>query len=72
MDVPLLALFGEDDDVVPVARSAEILRTVVRPDLLDLHVLPRGDHRLQHGEDFVPDYLETLTRFLAAQMDAAG
>jgi hypothetical protein len=39
LDVPLLALLGEEDDVVPVQRSADVFHTTVPPDLLHLRVL---------------------------------
>ena len=65
--VPLLALFGSDDDVVPVAESVSVLRAVVRPDLLTVDVLP-GDHRVQNGDPPATSarYLEALTSFVAA------
>lgn len=67
LDAPLLALLGADDQVVPVQRSAEVYRASVRSDLLDLRILPGGDHRLQNGDDFAPGYLDALTSFVAAQ-----
>ena len=48
--VPVLALFGADDEITPVAVSVEAFRAEVRPDLLTVAVLPGGDHRAQAGE----------------------
>jgi uncharacterized protein len=65
LTVPLLAIFGSDDDVVPVAASADILRSAVEPDLLHLKVIPGGDHRVQvAGGAFAPDYFPTISAFL--------
>lgn len=64
--VPLLALFGGADTVVPVAASAERFRAAVPGELLTLRILPGGDHRMQTGNDdrFVPGYLDELTEFI--------
>jgi pimeloyl-ACP methyl ester carboxylesterase len=65
LTVPLLALFGECDEVVPVADSVEVLRSVVSPDLLHLSVVPGGDHRIRLPDGtFAPGYLSTLRGFL--------
>ena len=65
LDVPLLAVFGGDDGVVPVERSVAVLHETVRPDLLDVAVLPGGDHRLQDGDDvFVPGYPDVVVDFV--------
>lgn len=61
---PLLALYGSDDDVVPVERSAHVLRATVHPSLLQLDVLEGGDHRLQIGSKFAKGYLSTVTSFV--------
>ena len=50
LTVPVLALFGADDEITPVAVSVEAFRAEVRPDLLTVAVLPGGDHRVQAGE----------------------
>ena len=70
LEVPLLAMFGADDNVVPVERSVEVLRTAVRPDLLDVRVIADGDHRIQHSgiqraDDFADGYLNAITGFVA-------
>lgn len=64
--VPLLALFGGADTVVPVATSAERFRAAVPGELLTLRILPGGDHRMQTGNDhrFVPGYLDELVVFI--------
>jgi pimeloyl-ACP methyl ester carboxylesterase len=67
LDVPLLALLGKEDTVVPVQRSAEVFRATVRADLLDLHIIPTGDHRLQNGDRFAEGYLRTMSEFVTAQ-----
>ena len=64
IDVPVLAMFGRDDVVVPVQASVERLRRLVAPDLLRVAVLP-GDHRLLDDLGNLPaDYAETLGHFL--------
>ena len=64
--IPLLALFGEDDRIVPVESSRRELVRLVDPALLSVVVLA-GDHRLQVGDtgDFAPGYNEQLIHFLA-------
>jgi pimeloyl-ACP methyl ester carboxylesterase len=64
--VPLLALLGADDPVVPVPESVVAYRASVPADLLTVAVLASGDHRLQHGNppELVDDYLLTLTSFV--------
>ena len=68
LDVPLLAVLGAADNVVPVEASVEGYRRTVQPELLTLRVLDRGDHRLQYpdSEELVPDYLPTLVEFVTA------
>ncbi|MEP6477910.1 MAG: alpha/beta hydrolase [Rhodoglobus sp.] len=66
LSVPLLALLGSADTVVPVELSADVFRERVRPDLLTLRIIEGGDHRMQfpHSDDFVPGYLPTLVEFV--------
>jgi pimeloyl-ACP methyl ester carboxylesterase len=64
LKVPLLALYGADDNVVPVQRSVQIVRSLVPQERLDLRVLPGGDHRIQIGERFVDGYLEGIVDFV--------
>jgi hypothetical protein len=65
--VPLLALFGSGDAVVPVEESVAAFRRAVRPDLLTVAVL-QGDHRVQVGDPpaTTTEYLEALSSFVAA------
>jgi len=67
IDVPLLALFGADDRIVPVDASVAALARTVDPELLTVAVLPHGDHRL-HGPDgrLVPGYDRALRSFVDA------
>jgi pimeloyl-ACP methyl ester carboxylesterase len=69
--VPVLALFGAEDEITPVAVSVEAFRAEVRPDLLTVAVLPGGDHRAQAGEPrrLVDGYRTALVGFVRA---AAG
>lgn len=66
MVVPVLALFGADDTVVPVEASVEVYRKAVPPHLLTLAVLPGGDHRIQTGSPPMPapGYREALIGFV--------
>ena len=65
--VPVLALFGRDDPIVPVDASVAVYRAMVRPELLSVAVLSGGDHRVQTGEPprLVDSYLETVPAFIA-------
>lgn len=65
--VPVLALFGAEDPLVPVNESAAVYREAVRPELLTLEVFPGADHRIQTGEPpaFADRYFETLASFVA-------
>ncbi len=65
LTVPLLAVFGSQDEVVPVAGSVDVLRSVVKPHLLHLAVIPGGDHRVRVPDGtFAPDYFPTISDFL--------
>jgi pimeloyl-ACP methyl ester carboxylesterase len=66
--VPLLALFGGDDQIVPVDDSVAVYHEVVRSDLLTLAVFPGADHRVQTGDPprMADGYLETLSSFVLA------
>jgi uncharacterized protein len=65
---PVLAVFGEADEVTPVEESAVAFRDAVRPELLQIETFPEGDHRLRHGEPprFVDGYLDRLASFVQA------
>lgn len=66
IEVPLLALFGADDPIVPVRESIAVYREAISPELLTVKVFPGGDHRLQTGDPpvLVDGYLETLASFV--------
>lgn len=66
--VPVLALFGREDSIVPVDESVAVYRDAVASDLLTVTVFPGGDHRVQTGDPprLVDGYLNTLSRFVAA------
>jgi pimeloyl-ACP methyl ester carboxylesterase len=62
--VPLLAVFGADDPLVPIDDSVEALRDLVDDDLLHVRVFERAGHRRECGGDgFVDGYLETVASF---------
>ena len=69
LTVPLLAVLGGADNVVPVAACVDGYRRTVRPDLLTLRVIDGGDHRIQdpETEELRAEYLPTLISFVAAQ-----
>ena len=64
--MPLLALFGRDDPIVPVPESVRAYRDSVRSELLTVAVFPGVGHRLQNGDPpaFATGYLETLSGFV--------
>ena len=64
--VPILALYGEDDQIVPVEESISVLKSMVPPTRLDLHVFTGGDHRVQIGDppELAPGYIEAVIAFL--------
>jgi len=66
VQVPLLALFGGDDPIVPVAESVRAYREAVRPELLTVAVFPGAGHRVQSGDPpaVATGYLETLSGFV--------
>lgn len=68
VEVPVLALFGGDDAIVPVAESVAVFEQAVRPDLLSVVVFPSADHRMLVDEPprMADGYLDTLASFVAA------
>jgi pimeloyl-ACP methyl ester carboxylesterase len=64
--VPVLALFGADDPLVPVTASVTVYREAVQPELLSVAVFPGADHRMQTRDSsrLTGRYLETLTSFV--------
>lgn len=67
--VPLLALFGGADDIVPVAASEAVLRERVPDDLLEVVVFDGADHRIQRSGRLAVGYLDRLTAWIDAQLD---
>ena len=65
---PLLAVFGEDDLLVPVTESARIFRATYagQPGSLDIVTIPGADHRLQVGNPpaLHPSYLPSLSGWI--------
>ncbi len=68
IDVPVLALFGADDPIVPVPESVAVFEAAVPPDLLTVVVLPYADHRMQVEDPtrLADGYLGSLTAFVRA------
>lgn len=68
IEVPVLAIFGANDDIVPVDASADAFRAEVRSDLLTVVVVPGGDHRVQAGDPprLVPGYADAVLAFLSS------
>jgi pimeloyl-ACP methyl ester carboxylesterase len=66
IDVPVLALFGEEDPIVPIAASVAVFEAAVRPELLTVLVLPGADHRMEVGDPprLATGYLDALTAFV--------
>lgn len=69
--VPLLAIYGGADQVVPVDRSIAAFRdafdTSGRRSLLTIHVFPGANHAVLMGSDglnFAPGYLESLSTWV--------
>lgn len=63
---PFLALWGENDRVVPVEESIEILRSNVPPNRLTIEVFPGADHWIRVGDppELASGYAEKLLGFL--------
>jgi uncharacterized protein len=64
--VPVLALFGEEDSIIPVDESVRVYGEAVRADLLTLVTFAAADHRIQVGDPprLAETYLETLADFV--------
>jgi pimeloyl-ACP methyl ester carboxylesterase len=70
IEVPVLALFGDGDEIVPVEESVSVYRAAVRSDLLTVAVFPDADHRVQVGgqKRMAEGYVETLSSFVTASV----
>jgi pimeloyl-ACP methyl ester carboxylesterase len=66
IQIPVLALFGADDALVPVEESVAVYREVVQTQLLTVMVFAGADHRFQVADPprLVDGYLETLSSFV--------
>jgi len=66
--VPLLAVFGAEDDITPVEDSVAVLRSTVDPDLLRVEVLPGGGHRMAPPgtTEFVRGYPDVVVDFVVS------
>ncbi len=62
---PLLAVFGADDPIVPVADSVEVLRRLVPQEHLEIRVFSGAGHRIEAhgGTGFVDGYLDAVVDF---------
>jgi pimeloyl-ACP methyl ester carboxylesterase len=63
---PVLAVYGEDDVLVPAARSAAIFREEVAPGLLTVEMYAAAGHRMQIDGEFAPGYPEVVGEWIAA------
>lgn len=63
---PILALWGEDDRVVPVEESAAVFRAHVPPNRLTVEVFPGADHWVRIGDPpaLAPGYVDKVLGFL--------
>ena len=64
--VPVLALFGAEDTIVPVEASVSVYREAVPTELLTVEVFAGADHRVQAGDPpaLAAGYLERLAEFV--------
>ena len=64
--VPILALFGGADTIVPVEESVVVYRDAVRTELLTVELFPGANHRIQVGDPplMADGYLEALSSFI--------
>ena len=73
LTVPALFLFGEDDELVPVAESVAIIEAALSESGhrdFSIKVFPQADHAIyvsqpDGGRVLAPGYLETMARWLA-------
>ena len=64
---PLLAVFGEQDDLVPIQESIDVYHDALKhnPDV-SIHVVPDANHRIMTGHPprLADGYLDMLTSWL--------
>jgi pimeloyl-ACP methyl ester carboxylesterase len=67
IEVPVLALFGGDDPITPVAVSVAVFREAVPPELLEVEIFAGAGHRLRAGDAsaLVEGYLDLLANFVS-------
>lgn len=65
-DAPFLALWGENDRLVPVEESVAVLRSTIPPHRLAVEVFPGADHWVRVGDPprLAPGYVERVLAFL--------
>jgi pimeloyl-ACP methyl ester carboxylesterase len=70
LTVPSLFLFGEDDQLVPVPKSVDVIRRTLtesgRSDFT-IKTFPKADHGIRVDGDFAPGYLETMRTWLKSR-----
>jgi pimeloyl-ACP methyl ester carboxylesterase len=70
VDVPLLAVFGGEDEITPVDESVDALRSHVASDLLEVVVLAGGGHRLatKDSAEFVDGFPGVVVDYVSRQV----
>jgi pimeloyl-ACP methyl ester carboxylesterase len=72
---PVLAIFGAEDPIVPVAKSVSVYREVVgRHTTLDVEVLPGAGHRIEvdASEELAPGYLHLIDGWIRRTVSQAA
>jgi len=75
LSVPALFLFGEQDELVPVAKSVEVIRSVLSKDSnhdFTIKVFPGANHGLyvtaaDGARSYAPGYLDTMRDWMRAK-----
>ena len=73
LTVPALFLFGERDELVPVEKSAGMIRQTLTESghrNFIIRTFPNADHGIRldaPGRPFAPGYLEAMSQWLQAQ-----
>ncbi|RJQ66933.1 alpha/beta fold hydrolase [Pseudonocardiaceae bacterium YIM PH 21723] len=69
--VPVLAIWGADDQVTPVAESMDVFRTKLATGSATLRVFPDANHRLHKSRngftdsaEFAPGYVDAMTAWV--------
>ncbi|HEX8088205.1 MAG TPA: alpha/beta fold hydrolase [Blastocatellia bacterium] len=77
VSVPVLEIFGEEDELVPVEKSVEIMKLAFEQGGnkdVTFKVFPGADHAIQvfsprGGRRFAPGYIETMIGWLEKRLD---